>query len=113
MKRINNDTAVGVNVFTSFVTEKGYKIALHKRSNKVAEYPALFHVCPAGTFQPLSCFDIDQVKQQYSLAYIIMREFVEEFFDKEDVGTDIVPDPFAIFETIKDIISDNEVFRLK
>lgn len=108
-------TAVGVNVFTAFATDDGYKIALHKRSNKVFEYPNIFHICPGGSFQPLNCFSTTLINQQYSLEYTVLREFYEEMFNLEEAKTDLTADPFDIFKRNPaiNLLSDADIAQLR
>lgn len=56
---------------------------LHKRSSLVAEWPELYHVAPAGSFQP-SRPDFS-VQEDCSFISNILRELSEEYFGRIDL----------------------------
>lgn len=87
---------IGINVFTIMKRKDGgYSTFIHKRRSNQIEYPGLYHVIPAGTFQPVS---EHSVKKQYSFGYTIFREFLEELFDLEEADKKYrLSDPLKIF----------------
>ncbi len=90
-------SCVGVNVMTIMKTGEGYQTMIQKRGSNVVEAPNMFHVSPAGTFQPLSDFDATFIEEQFSFEYIILREFIEEIFSMDAAQKNTVPNPFDIF----------------
>ncbi len=76
----------------------GYAVFLHKRGLKVVEEPDLYHVVPAGTFQPYSAFDRSTIEAQFCFEYTILRELLEEVFDLEAADRGNWADPFRIFK---------------
>lgn len=115
-------SCVGVNVMTIMKTSEGYQTIIQKRSSNVVEAPNMFHVSPAGTFQPLSDFDTTFIEEQFSFEYIVLREFIEEIFSMDVAEKNTVPNPFDIFHEKLNgtdfipghaLLDDNDISLLK
>lgn len=74
---------IGVSTLLCFRTKKGgYRCILHLRAEeKIAESRGLYHVIPAGQFEPS---DEDNPDECFSVRENVLREYVEELFSKED-----------------------------
>ncbi len=94
---------LGINVFVLMKNDKGsYSTFIQKRGEKQVEYPGFYHVAPAGTFQPLSDFDENIIKQQCHFEYTILRELLEEVYNLEEADKkNKSADPFNIFRLEK------------
>ncbi|MBN2095590.1 MAG: hypothetical protein JW727_06070 [Candidatus Aenigmarchaeota archaeon] len=88
---------VGLNVFLIMKRKDGgYSTFLQQRSDRLMEYPGYLGVVPSGTFQPMSA--VRGAYEEYSFAYSIFRELLEEFFKLEGaVKTYDGGDPLGIF----------------
>ncbi|GHU49902.1 hypothetical protein FACS1894200_09050 [Spirochaetia bacterium] len=79
----------GVNTLTVIQDEENLRIIMHNRSRKVGTAMGVYHVIPAGEFQPANRASTSW-KDDFSLEKTIMRETAEELLDKQE------PDPKGI-----------------
>jgi hypothetical protein len=95
----NRATTIGFHIFVLMHKGEGkFCTFVQKRGITQVEYPEFYHVVPAGTFQPLAEFDEEVVKRQCNFAFTVLREFLEEVFDMEEIDRDYrSTDPFRIF----------------
>jgi hypothetical protein len=77
---------IGVNVFTIIkASGKFYTLLQHRKTKELnPEQPNLYHVIPAGTFQPHPFDSNVQLLEQFSLAHTVLRELLEEVFNLDE-----------------------------
>lgn len=86
---------LGINTVTILrdAAGAGYTFLLGKRSNTIVEYPGLYHVVPAGSFEPSKrAYFSDPL--EFSVLGSVLREYFEECFvgeHKSDYDTNPPP----------------------
>lgn len=91
---------LGINVFVIMCKDEDkqkYCTFIQRRGQDQVEYPGFYHVVPAGTFDPLSDWDKETVKNQFDFKFTILRELLEELYNLEEADKNKDVDPFNIF----------------
>lgn len=76
--------AIGAGVLTVFRTPDSYRALVVQRSHKTAHKPGAYHVIPAFTMQPSRA---DYPAHEWDFAAQVKREYLEELFGAEEMGS--------------------------
>jgi transcriptional regulator with XRE-family HTH domain len=99
----HRSSAIGVSTLTVVRIRRagfdGYKMFISPRSTRVATSRRRYHVIPSGMFQPFIADESGaSMRNQFSVAATVLREFVEELYGVEELETgDGRIDPDAIY----------------
>jgi hypothetical protein len=81
-----------------------FKIMVLKRSNNVTISRALFHVIPAGMFQPAGKFPEDV---EWNISHGLIKEYCEEFFDEKQNENAVYPtDIYSDWKSAHELYSE-------
>jgi len=97
----NRPVKIGLNTFVIMKKDNDkYYTFLQQRGSSLLEYPNVFHVAPAGTFQPSGYFREEQTNlcdQEFNFEFTVLREFLEEICGIKEAVEHKEISPYAIF----------------
>ena len=91
------DAVIGVSTLVVYARQSSYWMLCDVRSDRVAEYGALYHVVPSFIYQPVTATTAPNLSIEQGLVHNIYREYLEELFripEVEKVGKPVTPDFF-------------------
>lgn len=101
------DSKIGINVFTVLNHPINPICWLYHRAKKIGEYPNIYHVIPAGTFQhdsernDLSC---EETEIAFDIQYKVLSEFWEECLEGEDMGSEGMAEGFNVRKDLSSLV---------
>jgi hypothetical protein len=79
------DATLAISTLTVYQRDGRYWMLCEVRSDRVAEYGALYHVAPSFIFQPVVTPSRENLRTEWSVRHNIFREYLEELFNVEEV----------------------------
>ena len=79
------DATIAISTLVVYKRDNAYWMLCEVRSNRVAEYGALYHVAPSFIFQPVVAVTPQNVAVEWSVRHNVYREYLEEIFNVEEI----------------------------